>query len=216
MKNRVNVGFATLLLTASPSLLANNVYVGAKSGWVHGINACENHSLSCDSDELGVGIFAGYNIKNWLAIEAGYNYLGNIKANYPAWGGGSTPAPYVGKVQGVELGVKPYWDLNNRVSLFTNIGTFSWWTDVTGDEVGYQYSTSDHGWSPMLGAGLDMTMTNYLLARLEYQWFHNVGGDRTGGSSLNMLSASVIYRFGAARTVSVPVSGPSPALRLMP
>ncbi|MGL6350053.1 MAG: OmpA family protein, partial [Aeromonas sp.] len=55
------------------------------------------------------------------------------------------------------------------------------------------------------GAGLEMAMTDNLSARLEYQWFHNVGGSATGGSSINMLSAGIAYRFGskAAEPIAV-------------
>ena len=186
-----------VLLTLPLPLLAGGVYVGAKAGWVHGHNACESHSLTCNNDELGAGIFAGYELNDWLALEAGYNYFGNMKADYPALGHSDVTAAYTGKVQGIELGAKPSWDLNERTSMFAKVGTLAWWTDVTGDEVGYQHTASDNGWSPMLGAGLEMAMTDNLSARLEYQWFHNVGGSATGGSSINMLSAGVTYHFGS-------------------
>jgi OOP family OmpA-OmpF porin len=199
---------SALLLTLPLPLLANDIYVGAKTGWVHGHNACESQRLSCDNDALGAGIFAGYELNDWLALEAGYNYFGNMKADYPALGHSDITAPYTGKVQGIELGAKPYWDLNESTSLFAKVGTLAWWTDVTGDEVGYQHTASDNGWSPMLGAGLEMAMTDNLSARLEYQWFHNVGGSDTGGSSINMLSAGVAYRFGAKTAEPVVAAAP--------
>ncbi len=198
---------ASVLLLALPfPLLANDVYIGAKTGWVHGHNACESQSISCDNNALGAGVFAGYELNDWLALEAGYNYFGNMKADYPALGHRDVTAPYSGKVQGIEVGAKPYWDLNERTSLFAKLGTLAWWTDVTGDEVGYQHTASDNGWSPMLGAGLEMAMTDNLSARLEYQWFHNVGGSATGGSSINMLSAGVAYSFGAKSAEPVVVA----------
>lgn len=200
-------GVSALLL--SLPLLANDAYVGAKAGWVHGHNACESHNLTCDNDALGAGVFAGYELNDWLALEAGYNYFGNMKADYPALGHSDVTAPYTGKVQGIELGAKPYWDLNERTSLFAKVGTLAWWTDVTGDEVGYQHTASDNGWSPMLGAGLEMAMTDNLSARLEYQWFHNVGGSDTGGSSINMLSAGVTYRFGSRSVAPALVTAPA-------
>lgn len=48
----------------------------------------------------------------------------------------------------------------------------------------------------MLGAGFAIAITDNISARLEYQWFHNVGGSNTGGSSINLLSAGINYRFG--------------------
>jgi OOP family OmpA-OmpF porin len=198
-----------LLLTLPLPLLANDTYVGAKAGWVHGHNACESHSLACDNDALGAGVFAGYELNDWLALEAGYNYFGDMKADYPALGNSDVTAHYTGQVQGIELGAKPYWDLNESTSLFAKVGTLAWWTDVTGNEVGYQHTASDNGWSPMLGAGLEMAMTDNLSARLEYQWFHNVGGSATGGSSINMLSAGMAYRFGSKSVTPAPVTAPA-------
>lgn len=202
---------STLLLTMPFTVLANDIYVGAKAGWVHGHNACESQRRTCDNDALGAGIFAGYELNDWLALEASYNYFGNMKADYTARGHNDVTASYTGKVQGIELGAKPYWDLNESTSLFAKLGTMAWWTDVTGEEVGYQHSASDYGWSPMLGAGLEMAMTDNLSARLEYQWFQNVGGSSTGGSSINMLSAGLAYHFGskvAETVVAAPVAAP--------
>lgn len=203
-------GMSALLLTLPLPLFANDVYVGAKAGWVHGHNACESQRISCDNDALGAGVFAGYELNDWLALEAGYNYFGNMKADYPALGHSDVTAPYTGKVQGIELSAKPYWALNESTSLFAKAGTLAWWTNVTGEEVGYQYSSGDNGWSPMLGTGLEIAMTDNLSARLEYQWFHNVGGSGTGGSSINMLSAGVAYRFGPKSAATVVAVAPQP------
>lgn len=212
MNIKTIAGASTLLLTLPLPLFANDLYVGAKAGWVHGHNACDSQRISCDNDALGAGVFAGYELNDWLALEAGYNYFGNMKADYPALGHSDVTAPYTGKVQGIELSAKPYWALNESTSLFAKVGTLAWWTDVTGEEVGYQYSSSDNGWSPMLGTGLEIAMTDNLSARLEYQWFHNVGGSGTGGSSINLLSAGVAYRFGPKSTATVvavaPVTAP--------
>lgn len=208
-------GMSVMLLT--PLLAnANDIYVGAKAGWVHGHNACESHRLTCDNDELGAGLFAGYEVNDWLALEAGYNYFGKMKAVYPALGHSDIAAPYSGEAQGIELGAKPYWKLNDTTSLFAKVGTLAWWTDVTGEEVGYQHTASDNGWSPMLGAGVEMAMSDNLSARLEYQWFHNVGGDSTGGSSINMLSAGLSYRFGSSAPEPVAAVPAPPPVQPVP
>ncbi|MGL4930947.1 MAG: outer membrane beta-barrel protein, partial [Plesiomonas sp.] len=212
MRIKSYVGVSALLLPLS--IFANEAYVGAKAGWVHGYNACESHRLTCDNDTMGAGVFVGYELNDWLALEAGYNYFGNLKADYPALGHSNVTAPYIGKVQGIEIGIKPFWDLNERTSLFAKVGTLAWWSDVTGNEVGYQHTASDNGWSPMLGVGLAMAMTDNLSARLEYQWFHNVGGSDTGGSDINMLNVGLAYRF-STRTVE-PIAATSVAVPVLP
>lgn len=198
-----NMGCMLLLLFFSPYLLANSWYAGGKAGWVHGTHACDSHSLSCDANSLGAGVYAGYMANHWLDLEVGYNYLGEIHADYPALGHTDLTALYTGKVQGLELSVKPHWDINKSLALFAKAGTLAWSADVTGNEVGYQYEASENGWSPMLGTGLEIDISDSLFARIEYQWFYHVGGGSTGGGTVNMLSMGIAYRFGIATSTPV-------------
>lgn len=203
-------GLGILLFTCPLPLLASgidDVYVGAKTGWVHGQNACESQADSCNNDSWAGGVFAGYNVNEWLDIETGYNYFGTIKADYPALADSSVNAPYSGKIQGIEFGAKPHWDVTDNVSLFAKAGTLAWWTKVTGDEIGYQHSAKDNGWSPMLGLGVETALTSNLSARLEYQWFDKVGGGDTGGSDINLVSLGLVYQFGSQEDVA-PVAAP--------
>ncbi|EKP0259645.1 OmpA family protein [Aeromonas sobria] len=212
MKKNTHIALFCTFMMSSMSALANeSFYIGAKTGWVHGTNACESHRLACDNDALGGGVFAGYELSDWLALEAGYNYLGRMKADYPALANSNITAGYTGRVQGIELGLKPQYHLNEEVSLFAKTGTLAWWTEVIGHEVDYQCNTSDNGWSPMLGIGMEAVISNNLSARLEYQWFHNVGGGDTGGSSMNMLTAGLAYRFGSSQQKAMPAT-PAPTL----
>jgi OOP family OmpA-OmpF porin len=204
MKINAHIGLV-ILISASP-IFANEAYVGAKTGWVHGTNSCESHRLVCDNDALGGAVFAGYELNDWLALEAGYNYFGKIKADYPALANSHVTAAYTGRVQGVELALKPQYYLSEYSSLFAKVGTLAWWTDVTGNEVDYQHTANDKGWSPMLGVGMESEISDDFSARLEYQWFHNVGGNDTGGSSISMLTAGIAYRFGSKQQVPVQAS----------
>ncbi|MCO4174437.1 OmpA family protein [Aeromonas veronii] len=190
----------TFMMSPMLALANDSFYIGAKSGWVHGKNACESHRITCDNDALGGGVFAGYEFRDWLSFEAGYNYFGKMKADYPALANSTIIAGYTGRVQGIELGIKPQYNLSENVSLFAKTGTLAWWTDVKGSEVGYQHNAHDKGWSPMLGVGMEAAISNDLSARVEYQWFHNVGGGDTGGSSINMLTVGLSYHFGTARS----------------
>ncbi len=195
----------------SLSSMAGDIYIGAKAGWGYDHNECESPRLIRDNNALGAGFYTGHEINSWLAVEAGYDYFSDMKTACPTLRHSDVGAPYVSKVQGIELGPKPYFDvMNEQAQIFARLGTFAWWADVTSHAVGYQYA-SEHGWSPMLGAGFEIAMTNNLSARMEYQWFHNVGDCGTGSCNINLLSAGVTYRFGvnpavpaAAITVAIP------------
>ncbi|MBS4689625.1 outer membrane beta-barrel protein [Aeromonas sobria] len=88
--------FCTFIMSPMSALANENFYIGAKTGWVHGTNACESHRLACDNDALGGGVFAGYELSDWLALEAGYNYFGKMKADYPALANSNITAGYTG------------------------------------------------------------------------------------------------------------------------
>lgn len=75
-------------------------YIGVKSGWVHAHNACEPSRLTCDINDLGAGIYAGYALASNISFETGHDYFGKIKATYTSLGAPERSAPYEGKFQG--------------------------------------------------------------------------------------------------------------------
>lgn len=176
--------------------VASNSYLGLKAGWSHGHDACEETRLDCDNDDIGGGAFVGYNLNDWLAIEAGYLYLGKTKATYSALDGSAAHVNYSGKIQGLELSLKPYWSVNDNVQLFTKLGMFGWWAEVKGHEVGYSYTSNDEGVSLLLGSGISYRINDNISLQGEYQWVNSVGGDSTGDMNLSFLSVGVAYHFG--------------------
>lgn len=184
-------------------------YVGAKAGWVNGGSACEEHATSCDSDSAGGGIFVGYQVNDWLSLEGGYDYLGELTADYPALGNPGVSAPYKGEIQGFEFVAKPFWRVTDELSWFAKVGTLVWNMDVTGQEVSFEHSADDNGWSPLLGTGVEYAFSHNWSALLEYQWINNVGGESTGGTDLNMVTLGVAYHF-AAEEVIPPAPAPVP------
>ncbi|MBY7731207.1 OmpA family protein [Vibrio splendidus] len=175
----------------------SDFYLGGKTGWTHFSNGCESHRLECDQDELGAGIYLGYKINDWLAIEGGYDYLGKAKAIYPSLDAPSVDAPYSAKFQGIELGIKADYYLNDSWNIFGKVGGLAWRADKKGEELNYDVQERDEDVSLMLGAGLEYRLTKELKTRLEYQWFDNVGGENTGGSNINFLTVGLTYSFGS-------------------
>lgn len=183
-------------------------YMGAKTGWVNGGSACEEHATSCDSDTAGGGAFVGYQVNDWLSLEGGYDYLGEMTADYPALGNPNVSAHYKGELQGFEFVAKPFWKVTDEISWFAKVGTLAWNMDVTGQEVGFEHSADDNGWSPLLGTGVEYAFSRNWSALLEYQWVNNVGGESTGGTDLNMVNLGVAYHF-AAEEIVPPAPAPT-------
>lgn len=201
----------TLPLVSMGGQASNHWYVGAKAGWINGGSACEEHATSCGSDTAGGGVFVGYQVNDWLSLEGGYDYLGDITADYPALGNPNVSAHYKGEMQGFEFVAKPFWQVTDEFSWFAKVGTLAWNMDVTGQEVGFEHSASDNGWSPLLGTGVEYAFNRNWSALLEYQWVNNVGGESTGGTDLSMVNLGVTYHFAAEEVVPpAPVPTPPP------
>ncbi len=178
-------------------MASNDFYLGGKTGWTHFANGCESHRLDCDKDDIGAGIYLGYKINDWLAVEGGYDYFGDAKAVYPSLGDPSIKAPYSAEVQGIELGLVSQYNLTEKLSILGKVGALGWKADKTGKELDYTVNEEDKDISLMLGAGLEYRLSHNWGARLEYQWFDNVGGKDTGGSDINFLTVGLNYTFGS-------------------
>lgn len=206
----------SILLVSTNGQASEHWYVGAKAEWVNGSSACDAHATSCDHDTAGGGAYIGYVVNDGLALEGGYNYLGDITANYPALSNPNVSAHYKGEMQGLEFVAKPYWELTEELTMFAKVGTLAWNMDVTGQEVGYEHTANDNGWSPLLGAGLEYAFNRNWSTSLEYQWVNNVGGDATGGTDLNMVNLAVSYHFTPEPAVAPPALVHTPLTTQIP
>lgn len=212
LRNKVlRIGIALAFpLVSMGGQASNHWYVGGKAGWVNGNSACEEHATACDNDAVGGGIFVGYQVNDWLSLEGGYDYLGEMTADYPALGNPNVSAHYKGEMQGLEFVAKPFWQVTDELTWFAKVGTLAWNMDVTGQEVGFEHSADDNGWSPLLGTGVEYAFSRNWSALLEYLWVNNVGGESTGGMDLNIVNLGVAYHF-ASEEVAAPAPVPAPA-----
>ncbi|AZL85027.1 hypothetical protein EIJ81_10795 [Aliivibrio salmonicida] len=190
------------------------IYIGGKIGWTHFSNGCESQNLDCDKEAMGGGVFLGYKLNEWLAIEGGYDYLGKAKAIYPSLDDPSIDAPYSAKFQGIELGLKADYYLNDNWNVFGKVGGLGWRADKKGEELNYDVEGRDQDISLMLGAGLEYRLTKQLKTRFEYQWFDSVGGENTGGSNINFITIGLTYSFGSKEEVVV-IAEPDPPVRIV-
>ena len=181
---------------------AEHGYAGARAGGVYSHDACEPQATSCGNTAAGGGLFAGYQVNSWLALELGYEDLGKITADYPALGQPAVLARYTGEMQGFEIAARPFWQLQGNIALFSKIGTLSWRMHVRGEEPTFVHEASDNGWSLLLGAGAEYTFDRRWSARLEYQWIDNVGGSSTGGTGVSFATVGVAYHFGSGAVTS--------------
>ncbi len=199
-ENKIAV-LVSILLSAGAAancVEAGEFYVGGKVGAALFDEPCSANSLSCDDLSGGAGVYGGYQLNDWLALEGGYDYLGGPVATYPAIG---SSVDYDALVQGIELGVKTDYALSDRVVLFGKGGMFLWQVDkeAVEPEAG-SVSETNTGASLMLGTGVEYRLSPNWSTRFEYQYLNGVGNEATGSSDVHFVTLGLNYRFGASST----------------
>lgn len=172
----------------------NTWYAGAKLGWSHytHLNLSQQavNPSNRDKDDVGAGVFAGYQVNPWLAIEGGYDYLGKMKYDFVDGRRALT-------TQGVQLSAKLGYEVVEDVELYTRLGVMGFRTNGK--------NTHDTGASPVVALGGEYAYNPDWAIRAEYQWAGDVGDKSKVGArpDSNLMSVGVVYRFGQA--VAAPV-----------
>ncbi|NOH73113.1 OmpA family protein [Vibrio pectenicida] len=168
-----------LAVTISTSLivLSNTVnalpYVGAKVGYTWIDDECQVGYL-CDDDKSGsVGIYGGYTFNNFLAVEAGYDYLGKFT------GAGLSDD----SIDAFTLAPKLTFGINDAVNVYGKLG---------GAYVNYG-DKSDESFLGALGLEFDVIENGSI--RVEYQSLTDINNDIVRAKA-NTAYIGFSYRFG--------------------
>lgn len=188
--------FTTNILAAGQD---NSWYGGARLGWsdLYDIDQNQNAEQSNDTTHaMGTGFFGGYQFTQNLAIEMGYDWLGQYQ--YASESDEHS-------VQMAQLALKLGLSVTESLDFYTRMGGgYAWADNATGN-------SSDMVLITALGA--EYAFNSDWAARLEYQYTSPLGdhddNDLNLGNSL--LSLGITYRFGQiASGVVEPI--PAPAL----
>ncbi|MDR8524331.1 outer membrane beta-barrel protein [Shewanella fidelis] len=167
-------------------------YVGARGGFSEFHGACAKNAIDCDDNSMGYGLYGGYQLSDWFAIEAGATNYGTISALYQ---GGNTKA----NMSGAELTAKFSYGLTERVALYARLGGAYQYVDR---ETSWAGDSKPSGWGLTTAVGLDYKLTERLSVRAEYQ-FVGDANDNRASSDAYFGSLGLTYRFGTvARTTT--------------
>jgi len=166
-------------------------YLGGKIGSNTYQDGCESWSLNCTENDLALGVFGGYQLNQYIAFEAAYLKLGEAKATYLETGVEQT---YIGSMQGFEFSALASINLTKNFATFAKAGTFNWFGENNNSEI----SHTGYSWAPTAGVGLSYQFTKNWQARVEYQYFHELGNTTLGSSSSHLTTLGISYRFGEA------------------
>ncbi|PSU74778.1 OmpA family protein [Photobacterium phosphoreum] len=203
--NLVVLPLALLVSGAVNAATVNPFYVGARAGGVHyaDFDAKEGNThinpsqeLSIDKDDFAGGIFMGYNVTPWFAVETGYTWLGEVKLK---------EANAKIKQQAIDLVGKFTYQATDSLDLYTKVGGAWQFSHIKAEGL----SDRDDSLVATAGLGAEYHFTNNLSARAEYQYYHDMEVKPTGeNTKLNWdahyYGVSLVYGWGAPAAV-VPV-----------
>lgn len=208
----VAVGLVVLSGQAMAAGKANSWYTGLKAGWsdyyntdisnkVSMYNNKDTH-LDMNGDNVAGGAFLGYQANDWLAIEGGYDWLGNASISSNNSAGARM------KNQGIQLAAKLSLPVHESIDLYARGGMMGWYEEVKSAN----HKESDYGVSPLAALGTEVSFNDDWGMRLEYQYVSNIGqgGDNRIITDNGQTSLAVVYRFGQTQPVVAPIAEPAP------
>ncbi len=197
---------ALIISTAASAATMNPFYAGVRVGGAHYSNFQQNYQdvtgINLNKDDVAAGLFAGYNITPWFAVETGYTWLGEAKFQHNKI-----------KQHAFDLIGKATWHLNDKWGVFGKLGGSYMLTDFHG----YGIKDIDEHLVGTAGAGVEYQLTDHLSTRLEYQLYHDLKSNpRYTNQEYNFdtqfYGLSLVYSWGATKPAVVePVVNTAPS-----
>lgn len=208
------VGVSMASAYAAPH--AGTIYVGTKAGWasLHGhidqIDAKKvghGHGFGIHRHSPTYGVFAGYQLVNHLALEAGYDYFGRLRGSEKV--GSEDQVAFKHTAHGASLSLKGDYALTRKLDGYLKAG-LALVNNRYKLNLGEKQKDSQN--ALLLGAGLEYAFSPAFAGRVEYQWLQNAAkakqnvvdylGVENYRPSIQHVSAGVTYRFGQGNGVS--------------
>lgn len=167
-------------------------YAGGKLGINRYQDACESWHTSCEHNDLGLGLFGGYQLNKYLGFEFSYLKLGEASGKYIETG---VEQKYAGTMQGFDFSAVASINLYQQLGAFAKLGTMNWY----GENSSHHGTLTSYSWAPTAGTGLTYQFSKNWQARLEYQYFHELGNEKLGSTNAHFTSLGVSYRFGSEK-----------------
>ncbi|MFM2625695.1 outer membrane beta-barrel protein [Vibrio owensii] len=187
--------------TGVPDFQNGHFYVGGRAGWAAYQDACGSGAEECEDDAFGFGLYGGYQLNDWFALEAGVTDYGESSATYPSSTNVNGQSLSV-DTYGAELAAKLSYHLSPRWTLFTRLGAS--YQDIDKHLEG-QGNQSSQDWNTMVSAGIDYRLSQRWSLRGEYQFIDGVGDSTVDQADLHFTSLGLTYHFGQSTPFVAPV-----------
>lgn len=179
---------------------SHGLYIGAGVGQSDVDTSCgvAGGTISnCDTTNTAWKGYLGYQFNKWIAVEGGYTQFGDVNAS-----GSVGLVPFTAKTE--TWGIPVYavgsipFSLDSegkyKLSVLGKLGAVRWDQDRSSSLP--NNSGSDTGWDFAWGAGVQLTLSEHLGIRGEWEKFSKVGNASTGGENdIQMWTVGLNYKF---------------------
>ncbi len=164
----------SIVMASTPAVA--DIYLGAKIGksWLD--DACVVGE-ACDDEDMGGGVFAGYNFNRYLGLELGYDYLGKFTTGVSGDGLDDEA------ISALTLTPKLSYPVLDQLAIYGRAGGA--YVDFDGD----------NHWSFIGAVGFEFKVMSKGAIRLEYQTVTDVN-DQSYRTQGNLISIGLVYDFG--------------------
>lgn len=163
----------------------SHLYIGSQIGLSDYNDSCETSMEGCSNDSFSHGIYTGYQLNEYFALEGGVNTYNHLK---------SRNLYHSGTVDlwGADLAIVFSLPVSNHLSIYTKVGGA--YNHIEKEINGIEYATSND-WDVLTALGLDYRITQNLSLRGEYKYIDGVGNNVTGQADVNSVMLGLTYRF---------------------
>ncbi|PTT44718.1 OmpA family protein [Aeromonas sp. HMWF016] len=173
-----------LFLTWASGSIAASAYSGVETGFVKYSDACGFQATRCEENKGIYGVYGGYQISDWLALEIGIRSYGTPNASY-------NENHVKAALWGIDDSILLEYPLSDELLAFSRAGVTLLQIDKKSDIE----RVTDTQWRPVLGLGIDYALTDSWHFRSEYRFLDGVGTGSTKQADLHALIIGVNYSF---------------------
>ena len=168
------------------------------------LNGVLSPGFSCSAKDTSTGakLFGGYRFNQYVAAEVSYVDLGKftMSANGTLFATSNpTTAVASDEPSGFSVDAVGTWPITPEFAVLGRIGVFRWILDDSASVSNSVFTVGTHdkptGMSADFGVGAKYDFDRKMGVRAEFQRFTSIGNGTTGKSDVDLISASLVYRF---------------------